>query len=120
MGILLNGVGNRIKDPQNAMKFILPQEKPKNKKVRCARWVADFRPQKEDPYRTRMTCMGNRVHYNRETATETAELETVKIHTNHNIISSKGGKFGDVNMGDFYVNTFLAELVYMQINKKEV
>ena len=112
MEMLLNGVGGIIKDPQNAMKFTLPQEKPKTQRATYARWVADFWPQIEDPYQTQITCMLNRVHYHGETATDTAGLETIQIHTNH-IISSPGAKFCDANMGNFYVNTFLPELVYM-------
>ena len=42
---------------------------------------------KENPYRTRMTYMGNRVEYDVVTSTETANLETIKIHANRVILS---------------------------------
>ena len=66
-----------------------------------------------------MTCMGNRVQYDGETSTDTAGLETIKIHANH-VISSPGAKFCDADMGNFYVNTFLPEPVYMRIHRKDI
>lgn len=100
MGMLWNGVGGQIKDPQNDMKCILPTAKPINKKVTYAQWVADFLPQKDDPYRTQIMCIGNGVQYNGETSTDTAGVETIQIHANH-VISSPDAKFCVANMSDF-------------------
>ena len=66
-----------------------------------------------------MTCMGNRVQYGGKTSTDTASLETIKIHANH-VVSSPGAKFCDVSMGNFYVNTFLPEPVFIRIHQKDI
>ena len=87
------------------------------KKATYARWVADIREQKEETHRVRMTAGGNLLEgtYKGETSTETAAINTVKIHTNH-IISSPGAKCLATDIGNMYLNTVLDSPEYIRIH----
>ena len=52
---------------------------PCNHLVTYARLVVDYRPQKEDPNRVRMTAGGNLITYPGELTTRTADVSTAKI-----------------------------------------
>jgi len=52
---------------------------PKDRTVTYARIVVDYRPQKDDPNRVRITCGGNLINYLGKTTTCTADLITAKI-----------------------------------------
>ena len=54
--------------------------------------VCKFRPQKEDPNRTRITIMGNRVVYAGDAGTKNASLDLCKLMMN-SVVSQKGAKF---------------------------
>ena len=64
----------------------------KEKKPTYARVVVDFRPQKEDPNRVRITAGGNLIKYAVELTTQTADLKTTKMLWN-SVISTDGAKF---------------------------
>jgi hypothetical protein len=92
----MHGVGkNRPTDKRikgtDTMRFIHKHIIPKNKKVAYARFVCDLRLQKDEIHRTRITAGGDRLPYDGKTSTETASLETTKIHTN-SVISTKGAR----------------------------
>ena len=74
------------------MKFIQNHEVPYDKKVAYARFVCDYRPQKEEKERTRITVGGDRIDYQGEVSTKTAGLTTIKLLLN-SVISSIGAKF---------------------------
>jgi len=61
--------------------FVLsaPSELPKGKQATYLRICANYRPQKEDPYRMHFTVGGNLVNYKGETHTPTSDLTTAKI-----------------------------------------
>ena len=52
---------------------------PKDRTVTYARIVVDYRPQKEDPNRVRITVGGNLIDYPGELTTRTADLTTAKL-----------------------------------------
>ena len=64
-----------------------------------------------------MTAAGNFLEgtYMGKTSTETADIETVKIHTNH-IISSPGAKCCALDIHNMYLNTVLPTPEYMRIH----
>ena len=64
-----------------------------------------------------MTAAGNFLEgtYSGKTSTETADIETVKVHTNH-IISSVGAKCAAVDINNMYLNTILPSPEYMRIH----
>ena len=70
--------------------------------------MTDIRLQKQEIHRVRMTAAGNFLErtYTRKTSTETSNIETVKIHTNH-IISSPGAECYALDIHKMYLNTVL-------------
>jgi hypothetical protein len=60
---------------------------PQDRTVTYARIVVDYRPQKDDPNRVRITVGGNLINYPGELTTRTANLTTAKILWN-SIIST--------------------------------
>ena len=89
----------------------------KDKKTCFSRWVADIRLQKEGIHRVQMTTAGNFLEgtYTGKTSTEIADIETVKIHTNH-IISSPGAKYCALDIYNMHLNTVLPTPEYMRIH----
>jgi Reverse transcriptase (RNA-dependent DNA polymerase) len=83
--------------------------------------VVAYRPEKEKPYRVRITVGGDRVVYDGEVSTRTADLATVKILLN-SVISTPGARFVTLDIKDFYLNTIMDwdDRVYMRIPEKLV
>ena len=101
---LCNG---RLKDNTkgtNTLFFIKPQDLPPGKKPTYLRICANYRPQKEDPYRIRFTVGGNLINYNGETYTPTADLTTAKLLLN-SVISTEGAKFLCIDLSNFYLKS---------------
>ena len=69
-----------------------------------ARVVVEFRPQKEDPNRVRITAGGNLIKYPGELTTRTADLTTTKIAWN-SVLSTEGAKYACLDVGNFYLET---------------
>ena len=65
---------------------------PKDSIVTYARIVVDFRPQKKDPNRVRITAGGNLIAYPDELTTRTADLTCSKILWN-SVLSTKDAKY---------------------------
>ena len=62
---------------------------PKDRTVTYARVVVDFRPQKEDPHRIRITAGGNLINYPGKLLTWTADITTSKLMWN-SVLSTEG------------------------------
>ena len=62
-----------------------------------------------------MTIGGDRLEYDGKTSTETASLETIKIHLNSTILA-KDAKYGAADIGNFYTNLKLDSPEYMRIH----
>ncbi|GFH50519.1 hypothetical protein CTEN210_06995 [Chaetoceros tenuissimus] len=96
----------------NTIEFITPEEIPKGKKGTYARICADFRPQKEDPFRVRITVGGDKVQYEGETYTPTADITTAKVLFN-SVLSTPLAKFMNIDIKDFYLETPMNDPEYM-------
>ena len=97
--------------------FVLNHEQirniPKDRVVTYARVVVDYRPQKEDPNRVRITAGGNLLKYPGEDfTTRTADLTTAKILWN-SVISTKNARFMGIDIKNFYLGTPLERYEYM-------
>jgi hypothetical protein len=64
---------------------------PKDRKITYVKLVCDFKPNKTEKHRVRLTVGGNRLDYNGETATSTADITTFKILIN-STLSTKDAK----------------------------
>ena len=65
---------------------------PKGKKITYAQFCYDIQLQKDKTNLTILVIGGDGLVYDRKTSTETASLETIKIHLN-STISTKGAKY---------------------------
>jgi hypothetical protein len=87
---------------------------PKDRTVTYARTVVDFRPQKADPNRVRITVGGNLITYPGEVTTRTADMVTSKILWN-SVVSTPGAKYCCADVKNFYLETPMDRYEYMRI-----
>ena len=87
---------------------------PKDRTVTYARIVVDYRPQKEDPNRVRITVGGNLIDYPGELITRTADLTTTKIMLN-SVLSTPNAKYVTADVKNFYLETPLDRFEYMRM-----
>ena len=90
----------------NTLRFIPKSDIPKDrwKEITYGRICVNYRPQKTEPHRTRLTVGGNLIDYPFEVATPTADLTTSKILFN-SVISTPGAVFIIMDVKNFYLNT---------------
>ncbi|KAI2513563.1 Reverse transcriptase (RNA-dependent DNA polymerase) [Fragilaria crotonensis] len=98
----------------NTMYFIAVRDIPKHKKPTYIRVVAALRPEKSNPRRVRITVGGDRIEYDGNVSTKTADLTTVKTMLN-SVISTVNGRFMTGDLKDFYLGTPMTEYEYMRI-----
>eukprot|EP00804_Cyclotella_cryptica_P019751 CCRYP_009660-RA/>CCRYP_009660-RA protein AED:0.41 eAED:0.41 QI:0/0/0/1/0/0/2/0/355 len=88
---------------------------PRDRTVTYACIVVDYRPQKYDPNRVRITVSGNLINYPGELTTRTADLTTAIILWN-STISTPGARFACADIENMYLQTPMDRYEYMQIN----
>jgi hypothetical protein len=113
-GRLCQGHGAHMPSGTNTMFFIPVTSIPKGKKPTYLRIVAALRPEKPNPRRVRFTVGGDRIQYDGDVSTKTADLTTVKILLN-SVISTPDARFMTVDLKDFYLNTPMEQYEYMRI-----
>ena len=116
-GRLANGVGGRIANPTNTIKFIRKQDIPKGrfKDVTYGTFVCSVRPEKKEKNRTRYVVGGNRTNYDGPVATPTADMMVAKLLFN-SVVSTKGAKFMTIDISNFYLMTPLPRPEYIRIS----
>jgi Reverse transcriptase (RNA-dependent DNA polymerase) len=120
-GRLMDGTDRDPNGGTKTMEFVKKMDIPKDKPPTYCRIVAAFRPEKEKKYRVRITVGGDRVVYEGEVSTKTADLATVKVHWN-SVISTKGARYMTLDVKDFYLNTTMKweDRVYLRFPEKLV
>ena len=112
---MANGLSNRITG-SNTINFIQKTNIPRNKKVTYANLVYDFLPLKSDQYRVRLTVGGDRLQYDKETASRAENLLETKILVNSVISDAKrGAKFMTMDIKELFLQLLLPEKEYMII-----
>ena len=76
----------------------------RRKDITYSKVVCEYRPQKEDPHRTRITIGGNRICYPGDVGTPTGSLELVKLMIN-SALSRQNAKFCCFDIKNFYLGT---------------
>jgi hypothetical protein len=66
--------------------------------------VAAYRPEKKNPHCIQFTCGGDKVIYDREVSTKTADMSTVKVILN-DAIFLPDGKYMTMDLSNFYLET---------------
>jgi hypothetical protein len=89
-GRTMQGIGKNRPDGEeikgtDIMHLIKKYNIPKGKKITYARFVSEIRFKKAEIHRTRLTAGGNLLDYEGKTSTDTAGMETIKIHINSTI-----------------------------------
>ena len=87
---------------------------PADRTVTYARIVVDYRAQKNDPNRVRITVGGNLIDYPYELTTRTANLSTSKMMWN-STISTDGARFAVADIANMYLETPLDRYEYMRM-----
>eukprot|EP00804_Cyclotella_cryptica_P019885 CCRYP_007803-RA/>CCRYP_007803-RA protein AED:0.34 eAED:0.24 QI:0/0/0/1/0/0.66/3/0/610 len=120
LGRLAQGIPGTVKGT-NTIVFIAYNEIPpqRRKDVTYGRIVANYRPEKEDPYRIRLTVGGNRITYPGDCGTPTADMLTTKILLN-SVISTIGARFMTIDIKDFYLNTPMVRPEYMRLKLSDI
>ena len=93
--------------------FIPQREMPKDKKATYARYVVDYRPEKDEPWRLRITCGGDKLDYVGDTTTHSASMEVIKLQLN-SIVSTVGAKCATGDISNMYLNSDLPEAEYVR------
>jgi hypothetical protein len=88
---------------------------PTDRTVTYARIVVDYRPQKEDPNRVRITVGGNLIDYPYELTTRTADLTTTKIMWN-SVISTENARYATSDISNFYLTAPMDRYEYMRMD----
>jgi hypothetical protein len=94
----------------------VPEEKKKS--ITYARICVDFRPDKKDPYRCRITLGGNLINYPGDVGTRTADMLTVKLLLN-SVISTPGAKFMSLDISNFYLMTPMEDYEYIRMDLRD-
>ena len=113
---LLQGLPPKYPTGRDTFKFIHRRDVPSNKKVTYLRVVANYRPQKADPYRIRFTVGGDRLDYDGDTYVDTSDLTTFKIAVNA-VLSKPGCRACTIDLSDFYICHRLPSPEYMRIHR---
>ena len=74
----------------------------------------DYRPQKANPNRVRITARGNLIQYLGELTTRTTDLHTTKIMLN-SVISTRGARYMPADAANFYLATPIERKEYLRI-----
>ena len=119
-GRLAQGVGTRIKGT-NTIHFIqknqVPQERVRD--VTYGSFSCDFKPNKEEKERTRLTAGGDQINYPGDTGTPTADMTLFKMIMN-SVISTKGARCMMIDLKDFYLNTPMDQPEYMRLKLSDI
>ena len=120
-GRLANGVGGRIKNPTNTIRFIRKEDVPhsRRKDVTYGQFVCTVRPEKAEPNRTRFTVGGDRINYPGEVATPTADMLVFKLLLN-SVVSTPGARFMTIDISNFYLMTPLKRPEYIRLRLTDV
>jgi hypothetical protein len=120
LGRLAQGIPGLVQGT-NTIVFIAKDDVPTDRRrdVTYGRICANFRPEKEDPHRVRLTVGGNKIHFPGDCGTPTADMLTTKILLN-SIISTQGARFMTIDIKDFYLNTPMARPEFMRLKLDDI
>ena len=115
VGRLAQGMPGRV-EGSDTIFFIRKSDIPHDRRrdTTYSRIVCDFRPNKEETHRTRITAGGDRINYPGDCGTPTADMITVKLLFN-SIVSTDGAKFMSLDIKNFYLNTPMQRYEYLRM-----
>eukprot|EP00804_Cyclotella_cryptica_P006027 CCRYP_000266-RA/>CCRYP_000266-RA protein AED:0.28 eAED:0.30 QI:0/0/0/1/1/1/3/0/662 len=93
--------------------------KDRLKDITYGQFVCTIRPEKKEPYRTRLVVGGDRINYPGEVATPTADMLAAKILFN-SVISTAAARFMTMDISNFYLNTPLQRPKYIRMKVTDI
>ena len=105
LGRLAQGLEG-IVEGTDTITFIFKNEIPSDRwrNITYGRIVMNLQPEKEYPYRVRLTVGGDRINFPGDCGTPTADILAVKLLLN-SVISTRGARFMTIDIKNFYLNT---------------
>ena len=113
-GRLAQGLPDNRVNATNTIFFIPVTKVPRNKCPTNTRFICSFRPQKPEPYRTRITVGGNLIDYPGNLSMKVADMTTFKILVN-STLSTPGAKWLGLDVKNYYLGTPMDNYEYMFI-----
>jgi hypothetical protein len=86
----------------------------KDRKITYGKLVCDFKPNKNEKHRVRLTVGGDILDYSRDTATSTADITTFKILIN-STLSTQEAKMMTIDITNYYLVNPLPTYEYMRL-----
>jgi hypothetical protein len=97
----------------NVLNWFRRSAVPLGKKVTYPRHTVAERPEKEESDRTRITCGGDQLDYFGDVTTHTASMETIKMHWN-SVLSTSKAKYCTGDISNMYLMSSLPEAEYVR------
>jgi hypothetical protein len=120
-GRLAQGLKDGRVKGTDTIRFIQKDEVPSDrmKDVTYGSFSCDFKPNKEEKERTRLTAGGDRINYPDDCGTPTADMTLFKILIN-SIISTPNAKCTMMDIKDFYLRTPMKRPEYMRLKITDI
>jgi hypothetical protein len=94
--------------------FIKLTNVPKDRKITYGKIVCDYKPQKKEKERVRLTVGGDRLDYSGDIATSATDITTFKILIN-STLSTEDAAMMMIGIKNYYLGTPLPQFEYMKI-----
>jgi hypothetical protein len=119
-GRLAQGIGGRIKGT-DTIQFIHKHKilADRLQDVTYIKFMCTVRTKKKSPHQTRATMGSNLINYPDYVGTPTANLLLIKIFLN-SVISTKGAKFANTDLANFYLTKPLKRPKYTKIKLSDI
>jgi len=122
-GCLMQGVGKHSRaltdcvQGTDTMRIIRKQQVPTGKPVTYGNFVCDYRPLKEEKWRTRLTVGGDKLTYAEDATAPSSHMTEAQLLFNSIISDYKrtGAQFTTAVVKTFYLNNPLHHFQYMKI-----
>ena len=103
----------------DVLEWIYKHEVPPGQKVTYPRYTVDYRPEKDEPFRTRITAGGNLLDFFGNTTTHSASMETIKCHW-QSVLSTPGARYCTADISNMYLCSLLPESQYVRFDVKQI
>jgi hypothetical protein len=105
----------------NTIFFIHKNQVPHDrmKDVTYGSFSCDYKPNKTEKERTRLTAGGDRINYPEDVGTPTADMLVFKVLIN-SMVSTEGAKCLMIDIKDFYLNTPMKCYEYMRLKMQDI
>ena len=113
-GRLMQGLSDNRVESTNTIFFIPRSKVPKHNRPTYTRFVCSYRPQKAEPYRTRITVGSNLIDYPGNLSMKVADMTTFKILVN-STLSIPGARWLGLDVKNYYLGTPMEDYEYMLI-----